>query len=144
MDKILLSKIQSSIYRNQSYILKATEGSQKIAKTSRVQKTKYVCCIRCLRVNNVVNNAQLVLEESPLVIYDSFSLFNAKTQSIKTLLEVTLTSLTSTAGTVFMIFQAILLYWFAVQDQTSISRQQKFNLFNLKFSPTYNEPNLTF
>ena len=40
--------------------------------------------------------------------------------------------------------QAILLYWFAVQQQTSTSRGQKFGLFYLKFSAKFNEISLKF
>ena len=35
--------------------------------------------------------------------------------------------------------QAILLNWFAVQQQTSTSRQQKFDLPHSKFSAEFNE-----
>ena len=35
--------------------------------------------------------------------------------------------------------QAILMYWFAAQQQTSKFRLQKFELFYLKFSSEFNE-----
>ena len=40
--------------------------------------------------------------------------------------------------------QAVLLYWFAAQQQTSTSAQQKFGWFYLKFSAKLNEPSLKF
>ena len=39
--------------------------------------------------------------------------------------------------------QAISLYWFAAQQQTSTLRPQKFGLFYLKFSAKLNELNAT-
>ena len=39
---------------------------------------------------------------------------------------------------------AILLYWFAAQQQTSTSRRQKFDLFDPKFSSEFNKLILTF
>ena len=53
----------------------------------------------------------------------------------------------STFGCTFKIFeklQPISLYWFAAQQQTSTSRQQKFDLFYPTFNPEFNELSLTF
>ena len=40
--------------------------------------------------------------------------------------------------------QAILLYWFVAQQQTSTSRRQKFTFFYLKFSAKFNEVSFKF
>ena len=40
--------------------------------------------------------------------------------------------------------QAILLYWFAAQQQTSILRWQKIDLFYVKFNAEFNEVSLFF
>ena len=40
--------------------------------------------------------------------------------------------------------QAILLYWFAAQQQTSTLRRQKIGLFYLKFNAEFNELSLFF
>ena len=64
--------------------------------------------------------------------FDSFSLSTAKRLTIKAFLEVTLVSLTLGKRTVFKIFgktQAISLYWFPAQQQTSTSRRQKLDSF---------------
>ena len=54
-------------------------------------------------------------------------------------------ALTLRARTVFRIFgktKAISVYWLAVQQQTSTSRQHTFYLFYPKFSEEFNEPSL--
>ena len=56
-------------------------------------------------------------------------------------------SLTLRAHTVFKNFekrQAILLYWFAAQQQTSTLGWQKFAFFYAKFSAEFNEISLFF
>ena len=40
--------------------------------------------------------------------------------------------------------QAMLLYWFAAQQQTSILRWQKIDLFYVKFNAEFNEVSLFF
>ena len=62
--------------------------------------------------------------------------------TIKAFLKVSLLSLSLGACTVFKTFekmQAILLYWFAAQQQTSTLRRQKISLFDAKFSADFNE-----
>ena len=45
---------------------------------------------------------------------------------------------------IFEKMQAISLYWFATQQQTSTFRQQKCGLFYLKFNAEFNELSLKF
>ena len=72
-----------------------------------------------------------------------FLLSVAKALTVKAFLEVTLVSLTLRVRT-FNIFEkaeAISLYWFAAQQQTSTSRPEKFDLSYAKNSPRFNEFN---
>ena len=43
---------------------------------------------------------------------------------------------------IFEKMQVVSLYWFAAQQQTSTSRRQKFDLFDLKFSTEFSELSL--
>ena len=75
----------------------------------------------------------------------SFSLPNGKRWTIKAFLEVSLASLTLEHELFFKAFekkQVILLYWLAVQQQTSTFRWQKCDLFCLEFKAELNELSL--
>ena len=89
--------------------------------------------------NRQVKNPRAVSKRVASSLFASFSLFNGKRLSIKVFLEVTLVSLTLRARTVFSNFN-----WFALQQQFSTSRRQKFDLFYPKLSVEFNELSLKF
>ena len=95
-----------------------------------------------LWVNRQVNKPREVSKEGPLVIFRFFSLSSANILTVKVFLEVTLVSLSLRVRTVFPNFgktEAILLYWFAAQQQTSTPRSQKFDFIYAKLSAKLNE-----
>ena len=91
--------------------------------------------------------ASSLKRESSRNFFHSFLLCNAKILSIKTLLEVTLISLSLREGLLFKISEnpeQISLYCSAAEQKTSTSKLQNVDFPYLKLRPAINELSLPF
>ena len=83
----------------------------------------------------------------PSSFFDCISVSNAEKSTIKAFMEVSLVSLTLRVRTLFKKFEkmwATLLYWFAMQQQTSTLTRPNFGLFDVNFSAEFQEFSLFF
>ena len=102
--------------------------------------------VRRLRAKRQVKTLRGAPKEGLFVLFLFFSTFSSKTLKMKAFLEVSLISLNLTARTFLKFFekmQAILLYWFATRQSSTLTRQ-KFGFLYAKFSAEFNEVSFFF